>query len=334
MSQQVPIMDFTQSILNMLDIMRKKEVASKQPFKAKAYATVAKNILQLGKPIHTIEDLQDVKGIGEKIRNKVIELIETGKVQEAENANNDDNNQLVQELMKVHGIGPSKAKSLIEEHNIKSIEELEGKPNLLNDKQKIGLKYWRDFQLRIPRKEMDKHCEILTKSIQTIDPNFKFHVTGSYRRMEPTSGDIDVLITHQDDPANVEELFKSIIDKFKQDGYLTDVFAEGGKKCLGVCKLKRHKTFRRIDLLYSNKKEYPFAILYFTGDAAFNVSMRQYCISKGLSLSEHGLKDEHTGKFVDFGAKTEKDIFDYLGLNYVEPKDRKQTTVTVKTHLF
>jgi DNA polymerase/3'-5' exonuclease PolX len=82
-----------------------------------------------------------------------------------------------------------------------------------------------------------------------------------------------------------------------------------------------------IDLLYTNKKEYPFAVLYFTGDAGFNVAMRQYCLSKGLSLSEHGLKYEGNGQFVDFEFKTEKDIFDFVGLKYVEPKDRKADAI-------
>lgn len=90
-------------------------------------------------------------------------------------------------------------------------------------------------------------------------------MTGSFRRVAVSSGDIDVLITRKDDCPNVEELFKSIVDRFKTEGYICDVFAEGGKKCLAVCKLKRYKTFRRIDLFYTNKKEYPFAVLYFKG---------------------------------------------------------------------
>ena len=174
---------------------------------------------------------------------------------------------------------------------------------------------------------MDVHSDLLSKSIKSIDSNFEFQITGSYRRQAVSSGDIDILITHKDDPANVEDLFKSVVDKLKKDGYITDVFAEGGKKCLAVCRLKRYKRYRRIDLLYTNKKEYPFAVLYFTGDASFNVAMRSYCLSKGLSLSEHGLKDEQMGTFIDAGIETEKDIFAYLGLEYVEPKDRKSNAI-------
>lgn len=320
-------MDHTKAILSILEVLRKKEVADKQPFKAKAYMTVAKNIAQLGKPIYTMDDLATVKGIGEKIQQKLIELFETGKVQAAENASNDKHQAIITELMKIHGIGPAKAKTLVEEHGVLGIdslqEKLETSPQLLNDKQKMGLKYWKDFEQRIPRKEMLVHEELLGRVIKSIDPKFEFQLTGSFRRMEPSSGDIDILITHEDDPSNVEELFRSVLDRLKQEGYLCDVFAEGGKKCLGVCRLKRYKNFRRIDLLYTNKKEYPFAVLYFTGNADFNIAMRSHFVSKGYSLSEHGIKDEKTGEFIDTGAKSERDIFAFVGLNYVEPHERK-----------
>ena len=315
-------MDYTKPLLEMLEVLRKKEIAMKEPFKAKAYSTVIKNITILGKPIYTMDDLKGVKGIGEKIGQKIQELFETGHVRAAEDAVNSEDTKTITSLMQVHGIGPAKAKSLVEDYNIKSIEELEEKQELLNDKQKIGLKYVRDFQERIPRKEMDVHRGLLGKCINAIDDNFEFEITGSYRRMASSSGDIDILITHKNEPENVEQLFKNVVETLKKEGYITDVFAEGGKKCLAVCKLKRYKRYRRIDLLYTNKKEYPFAVLYFTGEASFNVNMRAYCMTKGLSLSEHGIKDDKTGEFIDIGAKTEKDIFEYIGLEYIEPTDR------------
>lgn len=322
-------MDFTQSILEMLEVMRKKETAAKEVFKAKAYATAAKNITSLNKPICSISDLDGVKGVGDKIRAKILELMETGKVVAAELP---ESSELVSELMKIHGIGPSKAKTLIETHGIKSIAALQENDYLLNEKQKIGLKYWRDFQERIPRKEMLVHQELLTNVIQGIDPDFVFEITGSFRRMEPSSGDIDILITHKQDgqsgqQASIEERFRAIIAGLKDNGYLTDTFAEGSKKCLGVCRMKRYKRFRRIDLLYATKTEYPFALLYFTGSMDFNVAMRSYCLSKGYSLSEHGIKDDLSGKMIDTGAHTEKDIFEFLKLNYVEPQNRKANAV-------
>lgn len=326
-------MDHKQGIIDFLEVLRKKEIAAKEPFKAKAYATVIRNIKTLEGSVSGIDDLKDVKGIGEKIRAKLVEYFETGAVKEAENASNDTVTEVMQQLMNIHGIGPSKARTLVENDGVAGIEDLKDKvtsnPQLLNDKQKMGLKYYKDFMERIPRKEMLVHNDLLGKVIKGVDESFDFVVTGSFRRLAVSSGDIDVLITHKDDSMNVEELFKSIVDRLKREGYICDVFADGGKKCLAVCKLKRYKTFRRIDLLYTNKKEYPFAVLYFTGDAGFNVAMRQYCLGKGLSLSEHGLKDEKTGKFIEHEFETEKDVFDYLGLAYVEPKDRNANALSV-----
>jgi DNA polymerase/3'-5' exonuclease PolX len=315
-------MDNKAKIIEMFEILKKKEIAHKEPFKAKAYTTFIKNLNALDKPIRSFDDLKDVKGIGEKIKAKLIEFFETGNIQAAENASKDTTNLEVQELMKVHGIGPAKAKSLIDEHGIRSLDELEKNTHLLNDKQKMGLKYYRDFIERIPRKEMDAHKDYLTKVIHSVDPKFVFEITGSYRRGLPSSGDIDILITHKDDLANVEELFKDIVQKLKDAKYIYDVFAEGGKKCLAVCKLPRRRKFRRIDLLYSNKKEYPFALLYFTGDAQFNIAMRNHSLSMGLSLSEHGLKDEKTGTYVEINGDKEQDIFEYLGMKYVSPEQR------------
>lgn len=319
--------DHKQALLDILDVLRKKEIVAKQPFKAKAYANVSKNIQLITSPITCLEDLNDVKGIGESIRLKFLEYFNTGKVNAAETAKSNVNNMSSSELMLIHGIGPAKAKSLIEEHNIKSIQDLESKPELLNDKQKIGLKYWRDFQERIPRKEMVLHEQQIRTVIQTVDPNFTFEVTGSYRRFESTSGDIDVLITHKEDLEDVEQLFANIVEKLKNVGYICDTFAEGGKKCLAVCRLKHYRKFRRIDLLYTKKREYPFAVLYFTGNAEFNVAMRVYCLTKGYSLSEHGLKDEKTGDFIETGVEDERQIFEFLGLKYVEPKDRNGNAV-------
>lgn len=318
-------MDHKQQIIALLDTLAKKEIANKEPFKAKAYLNVIKNIVALDKPIKEFDDLKSVKGIGEKINNKLKEYFETGKIQAVESVLSDSKVQEMQELMKIHGIGPSKAKSLVEEHNIKSVAQLNDNTHLLNEKQKMGLKYFADFQERIPRKEMDAHNEYLAKNILSIDPHFTFEITGSYRRGLPSSGDIDVLITHKDDPENVEELFKQVLVKLKASKYITDVFAEGGKKCLAVCRLPRRKKYRRIDLLYTNKKEYPFALLYFTGDAQFNVSMRNHCLSLGYSLSEHGLKDDKTGQFIDTNATTEEDIFKFVDLPYIEPSKRNTT---------
>lgn len=325
-------MDRKADIVDALDKMRKKELADKQIYKAKAYAKVIKQIKEFNGSITSINDLKSIDGIGDGIKKKIVEIFETGKLQQAEEYENRPEIKIINNLLKIYGIGPAKAKQLVDEHGITSIEELKNKQELLNDKQKMGLKYWEDFDLRIPRLEMEKHELFIKNIIQKIDDKYIVELTGSFRRGEKDSGDIDVLITHPDDTIDHEQNFKKIIDTFKDNKYVVDIFAQGGKKCLAVCKAKRHKCFRRIDFMMIHKNEFPFALLYFTGSGDFNINMRNFALSKGYSLSEYGLKcmrGPREGDFVNAGFEKEEDIFQFLDIKFIRPNDRKANIVFV-----
>jgi len=305
-------------ILEILEKLRQKSQADKEPFKARAYATVIKNLKASDKEITKIEDIKDIKGIGKSIYEKIQEILNTGELKQVEKYNEEI--EAINNLLKVHGIGPVKAKELVEKNNIKTIEALKEHKELLNDKQLIGLKYVDDINMRIDRKEMDKHNAYLIKQIGTIDSKLKIQIVGSYRRGAKDSGDIDVIVTHEDNPENYDPIIKNIVEKLREDKYLHDDLALGAHKYLGVCKLKRHKHYRRIDILYATKEVWAFSVMYFTGSADFNIIVRKVALEKGLSMSEYGFKKDN--ELLNLELYTEEDIFKYLGLEYVPPEKR------------
>lgn len=311
-------MDYKLKILEILEKLRQKSQADKEPFKARAYATVIKNLKASDKEVTKIEDIKDIKGIGKSIYDKIQEILNTGELKQVEKYNEEI--EAINNLLKVHGIGPVKAKELVEKNNIKTVEALKEHKELLNDKQLIGLKYVDDINMRIERKEMDKHNAYLIKQIHEIDPKLKIQVVGSYRRGAKDSGDIDVIVTHEDNPDNYDHVIKDVVAKLREDKYLHDDLALGAHKYLGVCKLKRHKHYRRIDILYATKEVWPFSVMYFTGSADFNIIVRKVALEKGLSMSEYGFKKDN--ELVNFSLYTEEDIFKYLGLEYVPPEKR------------
>jgi DNA polymerase beta len=329
---ELNMVDMKNELIDSLDKLRKKEVANKETWKARAYLIVIKELKNLEGPVCTFDDVKEVKGIGESMELKIKELLATGFISQLADYNVNGHIKIMDELLKIHGIGPSKAKELVENNNIKSIDELKNNLELLNDTQKIGIKYWEDFEKRIPREEMEKHNEYLTKALKEIDSRIVGTITGSYRRLMSDSGDIDVLLTHPDDPENFEDVMKLIVEKMKKD-YIKDILALGSKKCMAVCRLKSYKTFRRLDLFYTRKHEYPFAVLHFTGSGEFNTKIRNIALSKGYSLSEHGIKyNDKDGKFIDFEFNDEKDIFKFLGIKYINPEDRIPT-INLKEYL-
>lgn len=318
-----------QRIIDALQVLYKKEQQDKQIYKARAYAKVIAQIKSLPGPIHGMEDLEGVEGIGEKIRAKIVEILETGKLEAAEKIKEERAIEVTDNLMQIYGVGPVKAKELVEKHNIRSFTDLtksiQEKPSLLNDKQKIGLKYVKDLQLRIPRSEMDQHNVLLKREIRQAHNGFVYEMVGSYRRGANDSGDIDVLMTLPSNVATAEgaKSFKKLCDKLVSIGYITDVLALGDKKCMGVCRLSQDSPARRIDLLVTHQEEYPFAVLYFTGSDKFNIAMRKHALEQGYTMNEHGLKKVKEDVANIPTMKDEHDIFTFLKYPYVAPTERE-----------
>jgi DNA polymerase/3'-5' exonuclease PolX len=316
--------DFKPKILEELDTLRKADIIGKQPFPAKAYATAMEALESVPGPITCLDQVKGVKGIGAKIQQKIEEILTTGKLRAAEEVRSKLPLDLYDTLQGVHGIGPAKATSLIEA-GITTLEGLrkasQGDPKLLTAAQKLGLHYYDDALKRIPRAEMKEHEDLI---LPGLDERFEGTIVGSYRRGAVSSGDIDVLLTLPDTMSVKDQgaLFLQTIDLFKEVGYIVDALSSGPTKFLGYCRVEGHPV-RRLDLLMIPKSEYACAILYFTGSKDFNVAFRSYALDKGYTLNEHRLQATKEGVPAVPPFETENDIFDVLGLKYVEPTMRR-----------
>lgn len=311
-----PEIEPKKEIIKNLKLLEEYETLNKQPFKARAYSKVINSIEMSTDKLDNLDGFANIKGIGDKIKEKIKEYFETGKINAVERALADPKFSLKRKLANLYGVGPVKIKDLMEKVN--SFEELKEKPELLNDKQKIGLKYYDDMIQRIPMYEGKKHYDIINKTFNKTYKDIEFELVGSYRRQNSDMGDIDVLIKNQPDLE-----LKNLITELKSSGYIIETLANGKNKFMGLCKLSPELPARRIDILIADPSYYYYALLYFTGSYQFNIYMRRIALQKNLSLSEYGLKDKK-GKIIDTTdkIKSEKDIFDYLEIPYVLPEKR------------
>ena len=320
----VPTTDFKQPIIDALDIMRKRDIAEKAPFKARAYAKVIAQLKNHAEAIHSYEDVCGMEGIGEAIQKKIREIIETGSLKSAEVAKTLYNIDALDAFQNIYGVGPAKATELVKAGMI-SIEQLRTETGLklLNDKQRIGLKYYEDLLERIPREEMLEHQDILDALLPAEMEEYDTEIVGSFRREAQTSGDIDVLIRVPltASPKTAKENLNSYVNMMRGFGYIEEVLALGEHKCMAISRIYNGKA-RRLDLLMTPDEEYAYAILYFTGSDKFNVAFRQWALEQGYTLNEHGLKPIREGVRDVPYMSSEKDIFKFLGLRYIEPSKR------------
>lgn len=305
------------NIISNLKILQEYEIINKEPYKANAYEKVIEEIELYDKPIKAQDDIKEIKGIGKKIEDKIMEYLETGKMNAVERVLQDPKYILGKKLLGVYGIGPVKIGELV--NTLSSFDELKNRTELLNEKQKIGLLYHDDMQKRIPMEEGKKHFKLLEKTFKSINKDIEFEMVGSYRRKNKDMGDIDILIKNRKDID-----LKLIINILQSSGYILESLASGKNKFMGICKLSSELPARRIDILIAEPEYYYFALLYFTGSYTFNIYMRRIALQKGLSLSEYGIKDNKTKKMIDTSniIHSEEDIFKYLDIQYVVPSKR------------
>lgn len=290
-------------------------------------------------------ELKDIDGIGKGTIDRIKEILETKKLSELEEFDKTidskkfkNETKVIEELSEIIGVGPAKAKELFDE-GIKGVDDLKkkikSKKILVNEKVLLGLKYYGVYKVNIPRKEIDDVYKLLTKVVKKLneknnldDENkYIFEICGSYRREKPFSNDIDVLLTKLGKTNPDESHLKNFVDKLKKpiksnnnNQLLVDDITDKNieTKYMGFSKFKDNP-IRRIDIRYIPYESYNYALLYFTGSADLNKKMREIAKNKNLKLSEYGLFDE---KNKNFKAKSERDIFKKLGMEYLVPRLR------------
>ena len=246
------------------------------------------------------------------------------------------------ELTKVYAIGPAKAKDLYTKYKIITINELKQQvienPDIINNKQKIGLRYYSDLEQRIPRKEIERYETELLSIASSLDKNVKLSINGSYRRGLANSGDIDILITSIKG-SDTSLIRKEYIELLKQKGIIIETLASGKKKFMGLATLSNYgyTTVRHLDIIDTKLEEFPFAQLYFTGSGGFNSYMRGVALTKGYCLNEYCLSHKKTKIPVNTQEilttinkpvfETEQDIFKFLEMSYVEPYMSEHSTL-------
>jgi NAD-dependent DNA ligase len=308
-------MSYNQKFIEVLEKLSNIMLKKGEPFRAKAYQKAQEFIMSYPNNITSLSELNGKPGIGPAVLEKLEEFINTGSLQIIER----EKNNPVNVLSDVYGIGPKKAQELVEQ-GITSIEQLRANQHqLLNETQKVGLKYYEDILKRIPRQEIESY-NTLFKGIFIKNASSSYEIVGSYRRKANDSGDIDVIITSES-PQN----FIIFIDTLIKQKIIIEVLSRGPSKCLVIARITPSSIARRVDFLYTSKEEYPFSILYFTGSKIFNTIMRNQALTMGLTMNEHGLykmENKVKGEKVQYKFESEQDIFNYLNIEYREPWER------------
>ncbi|KAL1860428.1 hypothetical protein Daus18300_009202 [Diaporthe australafricana] len=300
----------------------------------------------------TAEEAIELPYIGPSLSKKIEEIAKTDRLRRLEHAQKDPTSQILGLFLGIYGVGTAIADKWIAQ-GFRTLDDLLRKASLTPN-QRVGIDHYQDLNTRIPRSEVKALGDHVKDEAARIDKDVELLIGGSYRRGADSSGDIDFIITKAGTTSS-EELLRfldMLVVSLTRKGFLTAELAShnsrgsrhhkdgDGSKWHGCCVLpplsgsendsEGHTPWRRIDFLLVPETEYGAALIYFTGNDIFNRSLRLLASEKGMRLNQRGLyRDVIRGpgrqklsEGVLVEGKSERKIFEILGVSYREPHER------------
>src|SRR2546422_2121117 len=289
------------------------ELKGENLFKTRAYENAARALESLTEPLEKMiaeNRLAEIKGIGEGIQKKIIELVTTGKLAYYDELKSSVPPGLV-EMLGIPGVGPKKVKALNDKLGIESIEQLEaacsagqvagleGFGEKTQSKILEGIQFKRTYASRHLLSDALAVAEPILDSLRGHRDVIRCSTGGSVRRHKELIGDVDFLVSSKK-PENVIEFFTT------QPGVLS-VSAHGDTKASVIL-----QGGVQADLRVVSDAEFPYALLYFTGSKEHNIVLRQRAIERGLRLNEYGLfqsEEETRDAKLLVRCKTEEEVY-------------------------
>ena len=308
-------MEVATILYEVADLLEMKE----EKFKPRAYRKAAGTVESLSKPVENLseDELTKLPGIGKSIAEKIEEIIETGSLEYYENLKKEFSIDF-ESLHFVEGLGPKKIKRFYDELGVVDLDDLEraAKQHKIRELEGMGEKTEQKIleNIEFARKKTGRKIlgyilpvsKQLKEKLNNFKPVMMVEIAGSIRRRKETIGDIDILVVTKEN--------KEVMDFFTSLEDVDKVILNGPSKST-----VRLNEDIESDLRVIKEESFGSALLYFTGSKETNIEMRKIAIRKGFKLNEYGLFNGNE----QIAGKTEREIFQKLGMSYIEPELRE-----------
>lgn len=136
---------------------------------------------------------------GKETRDKLAEILRTGSLKRAEMISADTRIQTLVQFGDVLWAGPVVARRWYDDLRLTTVDSLrqavkERGASIANVRQRLGLELYDDLRVRIQRSEAEAVREIIAAEVADILPGALCVLGGSFRRGQPSSGDLDIIL--------------------------------------------------------------------------------------------------------------------------------------------
>jgi DNA polymerase (family 10) len=312
-------------LADQLDLLADlSELEGEDSFRVLAYRRAATRIRETGGPVAQLAlegKAKALQGIGKTIEEKIVEVVETGKMSALEKRRALVPEEVVK-FMHLPGLGPKTARRIWKELGVTTLAELKqaAEQERLRGLTGLGARSEEKILKALAEEPKDPRESrrllgdglpallALVEELRAHPAAVKVSEAGSARRRRETFRDLDVIATSTDPPA--------LIEHFVSRDSVASVVAKGDTKATVIT----NEGFR-FDLRVVPPESYGNLLQHFTGSKDHNVALREDAVRRGLSVSEYSVTNVETGE--EFTAADEEELYAHLGYAYIPPELRE-----------
>jgi DNA polymerase (family 10) len=265
----------------------------------------------------------ELPGVGKTLEQKILTLADTGDTPSAIRLREKFPPTLIA-VTRVPGLGAKTARRLFEELDVASLEDLRSasEAEKIRELKGLGPKVEESILASLEKmKDVDEGsagrlllsdvlpvAEELAAALREHPAADRVEIAGSARRRAETCKDIDLIAT-ADDPKALADLLASL-----------PLIASAGSPGENGLRALTHNGIP-VDLRIVAPDAFGNLLQHFTGSATHNVRLREDAVSRGYSVSEHGIAEAESGEV--HRCSTEEEVYERLGYAYIEPELRE-----------
>ncbi|CAO3685621.1 unnamed protein product [Umbelopsis vinacea] len=327
--------EHNKELIRLLELLEMKRHSNGESMSSLSYRHAIAALKAYPREIRSSREAQQIKGIGQKIKQSIKVFLKTGTIPEAKLIESDAQFHAMNIFLKVWGQNLA-----LEWWNsgYRTLDDVYENASL-SPTIKLGIELFPDFEQRLSRKDCKEILDIVERVAKEVRPGCEIYPVGGYRRGKDSNGDVDVVISHPDELTN-QNFLKDLIERLIQKGYVkhklrysepsANRFKEKSMEdankdlidsCYTAFLQPSTGILRQVDILVAPPSQLYTTILGWTGSRQFERSLRSYAETKGLRVGSHGIfTDRSHSKRIPI--QSEKHAFEVIGLPWLEPEQR------------
>ena len=188
----------------------------------RAYSTSIASLAAYPYPIQSTREILALPGCDQKIAHLFHEYQTTNRLLAVEDLEADPALKVLREFYEIWGVGTKTAREFYYDKGWRDLDDIvEHGWKSLSRVQQIGLKYYDEFLLKIPRSEVESITATITDHAKFVtDSNVETIIVGGYRRGKSESGDVDVILSHRNE-AMTYNLVDRVVKSLEKESWIT-----------------------------------------------------------------------------------------------------------------